>query len=312
MLATARLVEVYEGAITASRGYSLDDTGRVYSFWWMYSPGTLRLSVCRGTVVEAKQEGDTVSYRVFSFSGNNCWEDRLEERLSFILGLREDYSSFHRKALLDPLASCIPRQLRGFRLRATSPWAALLTAVSQQNASFKQGWGMLYKLYTRAGRRLQGPGWVYIEPPEPSPRLYEAARSSGYGYRAHTIAKLAMLASRLEEDNPELVEAARSVRGVGSYTYNLSRLLALKDYNALPLDRWLQRLAAEAYNVDLREAGKEIARRFEGWRGLLALAATICFDAEVLSRALERLRRGENMAGLRSPNPLDLWMHYKD
>lgn len=312
MSTTASLAEVYRGAITVAEGYSLDDTGRVYSFWWMYSPGTVRLSICRGTVVEAVQKGNTVSYRVYSFSGNNCWEDRLEERLSFILGLKEDYSSFHEKALVDPLASCIPRQLKGFRLRATSPWAALLTAVSQQNASFKHGWGMLYRLYTLAGRRLRGPGWVYIEPPEPHPRLYEAARSSGYGYRAHTIAKLAMLASRLGEDNPELVETARSVRGVGSYTYNLSRLLALKDYNSLPLDRWLQRLAAEAYNVDVREAGEEITRRFGGWRGLLALAATICFDAEVLSKALERLRRGENCAGLRSPSPIDLWTHYKD
>ena len=305
-----RLREVYAYTLALPSGWSLRDTGRVYSWGWSYSeePPVLRLWLCSQSVAEVAGQGGQLVVRVYSVPGVRCWEQGLEE-LAQRLGLGEDYSGFHMLASGDPLADCIPRDMPGYRLRSPTAWEALLIAVAQQNASFRQGWGMLYRLHAAASRRLRGPGWVFLEPPEPRRGIGEAARGSGWGYRARVLEGLAELARRHGASSPSLVEEAPRLRGVGAYTYRLARLLALRDYGSLPLDRWLRRLASEAYGVDEAAVAGELARRFQGWEGLAALAATICFDAEPLRRALERLRRGQNRPGLREPSPVTLWKH---
>jgi N-glycosylase/DNA lyase len=89
----------------------------------------------------------------------------------------------------------------------------------------------------------------------------------------------------------------------------LVRLLACRDYSTLPLDRWLRRLASAAYSVPEAAAGQELRRRFGAYTGLAALHTTIGFDAEPISRALERLREGKNKPGLADPSPMSLWRH---
>ncbi len=305
-----RVREVYAVELRPGGGWSLRDTGRVYSWGWVYSepPPVLRVSLCRGSVAEVSCASGGCMVRVYSSRGSGCWEEALG-RLGWRLGLGEDYRGFHRLAVGDPLAGCLPEVLPGYRLRSPSPWEALLVGVAQQNASFRQGWGMLYRLHLRVSPRLRGPGWVFLEAPPPRRGLGEEARGAGWGYRWRTVEQLASLAARLGEESGELVEESLSVRGVGQYTYRLARLLALRDYSSLPLDRWLRRLASEAYGVDAAAVAGELSRRFPGWEGLAALAATICLDAEPLGRALERLRRGENLPGMREPSPVSLWRH---
>ena len=310
-----RLVEVYTLDMKPeAQPWSLDQVGMVYSFGWMYSPGLLRVPLCPGAVAELRPSNGGVVARVYSVPGEGCWEQRLS-RLTQILGMDEDLSAFHRMAGGDPLAGCIPGVLPGWRLRTMSPWAAFMVAVAQQNTGFRQGWGMLYRLHLAASRRLRGPGWTYLETPTPSPRLALAARESGWGYRSRTLAALAAVAPQLGvelyEAEPEgctgIVEALSGVRGVGSYTRNLAMLLACRSYQSLPLDRWLARLAAEAYGVEPRRAGEALASRFPGYQGLAALASTICCDAEPYPRAARRLRAGECVPGRREPSPLTLW-----
>ena len=315
MSRATRLEEAYTLELrVGAQPWSLDQTGSVYSFGWEYRPGVLRLLLCRGAVVEIRGAGgDALVARIYAEPGTRCWETHLDT-LRWVLGLSEDLTRFHRLAAGDPLAGCIPAALPGWRMRSTSPWAAALIALAQQNTGFRQGWRMLYRLHLAASRRLQGPGWVFLETPMPSPGLAAAAREAGWGYRARTLEALVEAATRLNGGDAagprgcaEAVRVLTGVKGIGRYSSSLIRLLACRSYDSLPLDRWLARLAAEAYQVEPRRAEEALRERFPGYPGLAALAATICCDAEPYRRALQRLKEKKCMPGLREPSPTTLW-----
>ena len=283
------------------RGYSLVDTLRVYSFRWMYWGGSCgRLESC-GCILEACEEGGRVTLRAYCSGEPGC--DPLKAGIG-ALGVMEDVSPYLGLARGDPIVGGVVEAMPGYRLRSTSPWAAFLIAVCQQNASFRMGWRMLLRLHLSAGERLRLPdGSVYIATPRPEKLDENVLREARVGYRARTILEAAKLALEGCSD----VDVLGGVRGVGPYTLSLVRLLACRDYTALPLDRWLAKLASEAYRVDPRGVEGEIRRRFDGWTGLYAIQATIAFDAQPLRRALERLRRGLNRPGLDEPSPVTLW-----
>ena len=268
--------------------------------------------LCPGCVAVLEDRDDRVLCRVLCAEGSRCWEDAVDE-LGSLLGLDHDYSEPYAIFSSDPILRCIPTSLPGYRLRLLSVWSALLVAVCQQNASFRQGWGMLYRLYTSVGRRLivdlGEEKRVFIESPRPENLSIEAMKSAGMGYRAETVSRV--IEARLHEVECSDVDRLSEVKGVGSYTLNLVKLLACRDYSALPLDRWLRRLAAEAYGCDPREAERELEKRFGRWRGLAALMTTVALDAEPLTKALERLRRGDVCPGKVVPSPVTMWRFWR-
>ncbi|ABM80445.1 hypothetical protein [Hyperthermus butylicus] len=288
--------------------YSPRDTMRTYSFGWMYwGEDRGYIELCRGSVAEVSWSDAVLSVRVFSEPGTRCWEMAINN-IAGMLGVNEDLAEYWRLARGDPLVGGLAESMRGLRLRQTSIWYGFLVAVCQQNVSFRQGWNMLYRLHLNASRRLVLPnGRVYLETPSPQNLSFEVLRSSGLGYRARTV--LNLVSARAWELECGNLEEARSVLGVGNYTVSLVELLACRNYSSLLLDRWLRRLAAEAYKVSEREAAKALTERFGEWRGLAAIHTTIAFDAEPSRRALERLRRGENKPGRVEPSPISLWKH---
>ncbi len=283
------------------RGYSLVDTLRVYSFRWMYWGGSCgRLEAC-GCILEACDADGRIALRAYCSGEPAC--DPIPAGVAS-LGVREDISGYMRLARGDPVVGGVAEAMPGYRLRSTTPWAAFLTAVCQQNASFRMGWRMLLRLHLLAGRRLRLPdGSLYISTPSPDELTESVLREARVGYRARTILE----AARLRIESCSDVDALSGVRGVGPYTLSLVKLLACRDYTVLPLDRWLARLASEAYRVDQGLVEAELRRRFDGWTGLYAIQATIAFDAQPLRRALERLRLGLNRPGLDEPSPVTLW-----
>ncbi len=305
-----RLKEVYTDELSYDvQKYSPEDTMKVYSFGWMYwgeNRGLLEL--CTDSIAEIEwSTPGMLKVRVYSTSGKGCWEERVGE-IAGILGVNEDLASYIALAKGDPLVGGVVASMPGMRIRKTSIWYALLVGVCQQNASFRQGWNMLYRLHLNASPRLLTPnGRQYLPAPPPSKLTPEVLKASGLGYRASTV--MGLVRRRVWELDCNTIDEARGVRGVGSYTLSLAAILACRQYHRLPLDRWLRRLAAEAYGVDEKRAGEELTRRFNGWRGLAAIHTTIAFDAEPLRRALERLRRGRNRPGEREPSPVTLWKH---
>ncbi len=298
---------VYETSIEIDKSYDFHHTAMTYSFGWMYDGIVHRIELCRGSIAVVSEKEGTLHLQVYSERGNNCWEESIrgvEKRL----GARERLEAYWEKARQDPLVGGVAETMPGLRLRTTSIWLAFLIAVCQQNASFRQGWGMLYRLHRLASRRLSARGMgVYLETPQPSSLSLDLLRRAGLGYRARTV--MEAIRHRVHELSCREVDRAREVRGVGNYTLSLIKLLACRDYSALPLDRWLKRLASEAYNVPESAVDTELHRRFGNYVGLAALHTTIAFDAEPISRALRRLREGRNKPGLVEPSPISLWRH---
>ncbi len=285
--------------------YSLRDTLQAYSFSWQYWGGSCGLLEAGGCVVEACEDGDRVRLR--AFCGEEPSGDPIRSAAE-ALGVWEDTRPFLERAARDPLLEGFAATMPGYRVRGASVWAALLIAVCQQNASFRQGWGMLYRLHLLASKRLQLPdNRVYLATPEPSALDEKVLREAGLGYRARIVLE----AVRQGIPDCGSVENLYGVKGVGRYTLNLVRVLACRDYTRPPIDRWLVQLAHRAYGVEakIRVVEREFVKRFNGYAGIASIATTIAFDAQPLRRALERLEKGLKRPGLDKPSPITLWRY---
>ena len=207
-------------------------------------------------------------------------------------------------------------------MRSCSLWWALVIAVCQQNASFKQGWSMLARLVRGYGRRaeLEGVGEVLL-PPTYGDVLSNPSRlaASGLGYRARTVIGVAeALASGRIPPEEELARAEtgegesilRAVKGVGSYTARLALALSLRRYELPPIDRWVRALASRAYGVEAGEVEAEWRRRWGRWGALAVLALTVALDAAPLRKALERLEAGRLLPEPGEVGPAQLWRYY--
>jgi N-glycosylase/DNA lyase len=304
-------------AIATAKGVDLFKTLCVYNFgfWFDGREAKVTLNLEPPAVALVTVEGEARIYAPFGSDPS-----QLEERLLSILGLLESAESFYETAASDPLLSAFASEWRGWRLRSCDLWWALVTAVCQQNASFRQGWGMLAKLVALYGRRveLEGRGWVPL-PPTPRDVLADPGklRGAGLGYRSATVLRVAeavgsgALPSRelLAAEPVERAEAAlRSVKGVGSYTARLALALALRRYELPPIDRWVRALAAKAYGVGEEAVEAEWRRRWGEWSALAVVALTVALDAAPLSKALARLESGRLLPEPGAGGPAELWL----
>jgi len=309
--------KVCENSI-ATRSVDLYATLSAYnfSFWFNGKFGYVILDEYGGDV--AVVDAETGKYAVFAAKPVDCSESY--EKLAWILGLDEDLSVFYDKALADPLLSEFAKAYPGFRLRATSLWWALVTSVCQQNASFKQGWRMLYNIITSYNKRVKlGDHATYL-PPIPrdvleNPDLLEIAR---IGYRKEFIVSIAqwienkhVTGADLKRLRSEDAEALlRSIRGVGSYTARLALVLSARKYDLPPIDKWLKKIVSEVYSVPEKDVEKFWKNYWEAYSGLASVLVTIALDAVPLTKALERIKRGV-LAPVASGgvSPLTLWKY---
>lgn len=312
------LRQVYREEIVPVKNYSLVDTMRTYSFGWQYDGSRGYVEVCPGSIAVLWEEEGRIIVDIYAGDEKGCWEERVRE-LPRIIGADERLDEYFMLATGDPLVSCIARRMRGLRLRSTDIFYAFLVAVAQQHASFKQGWRSLHRLHLFFSPRYilrlpSGEDHVFLGIPGPRVLVADPQRlkETGLGYRVRTV--LAAARSGVFDDNPVecsvIDEQLSRIRGVGSYTLRLIRLLACRDYRSPPLDQWFTRLAAAAYNVHVDSVLGELTSRFGVWSGLAVYHTTIAFDAEPFRRALARLRKRENCPGLVKPAPVNMWEYF--
>lgn len=305
------LRRVYEGSVFYD---TAAETFMAYSFGWQFTGDKYYLELCRDSVAEIRLGGlpGRVSYTVYSRRGAGCWEKRLGVLERLALPAR-DLSGYYERASRDPLLECIPARHAKLTLRLTpGVWPALVVAVCQQNASFAQGWRMVYRLHKLYGRRYLVGGHVYTSIPGPREVDAERLRHAGLGYRAEALARAAGILAResLDEAGPaEVEEALFRVKGIGPYTLGLTLLLSKAKLDAHIVDRWIAALASRAYRVPDREAHGEWARRWGRWRGIASYHLTITLDAEPLRRAIRRLEEGDKCPRRDpdKPTPLAMW-----
>ncbi len=291
-------------------------TSMVYNFSWWFN-GSKLILVLDDCIVVVGEGRESLNAKIYSINGKRKDLDEVLRLVEYVLGLNEDLTEFYSIALRDPILNRVPLKLRGLHVRATNPWNAVLISVCQQNASFKQGWRMLYNIYKLMGREIVVEGTRTIIPPKPLDVLehgVNALTRASVGYRAKTIIELAKLFAKKPELNTwevsvgELEEELLGVKGVGSYTARLVLVLSKRYYKKPPIDRWLKKLIALAYKAEGRE--EEVYKSFWGkWSGLAALFTTIVLDAEPLTKAIKRLVEGRIEPDPNLISPLTLWKH---
>ncbi|UXD21120.1 hypothetical protein IPA_00335 [Ignicoccus pacificus DSM 13166] len=255
---------------------------QMYAFSWQFDGkcGYVKAGDCIFKVCKDKIEKE-------------CWG--REGDLEKVLGLHEDHGEFIEMAKDDPLLRCVVERYPGLRPRTLSLKEAIVIAVAQQNASFKQAWGNVYRLYRTISVKYKAFGREYLSLGEVDEN---ALRRCGFGYRAKTI----MEALRQNIDCSNIEELLR-VKGIGKYTFALVKMFSCRDYSELPLDRWLERVAEKAYG-DWRRL-----EEFGRWKGLAALLITVALDALPLRKALKRVEEGK-VCPSESFSPMTMWQYW--
>ncbi len=281
-----------------------------YSLPWQYDGRRAYIHLCGFSVAVAETLDDTTRVTVYAAGGERCWESVLDDWRPVVNS--KGLEPYYKRASRDRLLRCIGERLWGLTLKLANPWYAAIIAVCQQNASFRQGWGMVYKLHLLLGERMMVGDRLFIAPPRPERISADSARKAGLGYRARVIEELARVVKRGED----LREKAPAVKGVGSYTEGLIRLLGYGELDAHIVDRWIEALAAQAYGTSTREARRKWIETWRPWSGLASYHLTIVFDAEPLRKSVERLLKGDLCPHLdaEKPTPLTMWrnMPYPD
>jgi len=308
-----------KGYIELPKNYDLNLVLSVYNFGFWFD-GT-------NCFLQLDNEGNIVAlintsgrYVIYSKDKSLKCSD-LVNKLVHVLGLNEDLSKFYALADKDPLLGCFSRKYRGWRVRSTSLWWGLVIGICQQNASFRQGWGILYNIVKLYGRKavLNERKYPLIPTPQDvldNPDLLIRART---GYRRETILRVAQEIERIEnrirkERDPERIESIiKSIKGVGAYTARLAMVLSLRKYELPPIDRWLKKIISTIYNVEEKVAEKYWIHKWGSYSGLASLAVTIALDAVPLRKALERLMNGETcpLEDTRIVSPINMWKHMK-
>ena len=285
-----------------------------FDFWFDGSRGVVVLDEVEPCVAIVSVDGE---YSIYCRSSSASCSD-LERQLRKCLGVDEDLNDFFARAARDPLLKAFALRFRGWRLRSTSLWWALVIGVCQQNASFRQGWLMLRRIIEVYGcrARVESSEIPLPPPPELVAKNPNPLRTARVGYRASVIENVARAIASgelrfedLTRTDPRKAEARlRELRGVGPYTARLALALGARVYDLPPIDRWVKAIASLAYGVDERSVESVWIARWGKWSALAVLALTIALDAEPLRKAIERVERGlleprEDLV----PSPLNLW-----
>ena len=314
-----KLSKVASRIIGLPEDFSFELMASAYSFSWYFDGSELIIPIGRGelTIAVVRKE-DREKLRITLFSQKKInYVDILFEKVEDVIGVNEELKDFHKIWRRDPLLSQSYDFLRGFRLRKTGLWNALLIGVCQQNASFRQGWNMLALIYKNLGLKVEIEGGkATIVPPSPE-RIARSSvgelRRCKLGYRAETVKKCAeaFCSGILSEEDVDKYgeEDLTEIRGIGKYTARLALILSDRRYELPPIDRWLARIISEVYNVPVGEAEGEWVSRWGKWCGLAAFITTLALDAEPLTQALKRIREGRVTPTFNESKvtPLTLW-----
>jgi N-glycosylase/DNA lyase len=250
------------------------------------------------------------------YSESCCCED-LVKKFHFTIGLNEDIGGLIKLASRDPLLGEFLRTYRGWRLRSTSLWWAIVTGICQQNVSFKQGWRMLHNIVKNYERIIQVGELKVLRPPEPREVLDDPDPlfNSGLGYRAKTVVNVAKAfvngdvdEEAINEGTPVYAESVlRELKGIGPYTARLAIALSMRKYDLPPIDRWLKKIISVVYGIDEKFAEEFWVEKWRMWSALTSIMVTIALDAEPLNKALQRIHRREILPSPSvKPSPMNM------
>lgn len=286
--------------------YNFYLTASAYNFSWFFNGKKLKIPLryekdCISIAIVEQIEDKKLKVDYYSTSRDVNIQE-LEDRLIYYLGINEDLSEFYNLCKNDPLLKEVPI---GLHMRSCDPWTAFLIAISQQNASFRQGWYMLYRLYKYYGKQVLVGNEIVILLPKPEDLIRhgeKVLKDCGYGYRSSIVIEVAK--KIIESKDQDTRRLLKGIKGIGPYTYGLSCVIAYRMYELPVIDRWVKGLYE---SIGIKDVDKYLKSAFGKWQGLVTWFLTIVLDAEPLSKAIERVKRNEIKPKMTGLTPLTIW-----
>jgi len=264
-------------------------------------------------VVKLSLSNSLIKADVYSVSHDSTLIESAIRDTEFIMGLKEDLTEFYELCRGDPLLDPLSKNLYGIHMRGVQNlWQGVLISISQQNASFKQGWRMLSLIRKNLGEEVRIPKCDAVFYTYPTPRTIiersKSLRRCGVGYREKTFLNAAK--AFIREEEPDLLE----IKGIGQYSARLAKVLGKRDYREFPVDRWFATLIPRVYAGEEKWSIKKVEefakKKWGQWAGLVAIMITIITAAKPIGNLLNMLGKGKQLDSF--PNeaaPLTLWKH---
>lgn len=293
---------LYEHLFEPKGPYSFFWTASAYSFSWDFDGNRAYVALPAEdnfTFIVLENADNGVLARFYG-SDSNLDAIPLIER---IFDFGADLSEFYNIIKDDPLLSIVYSKLWGIHLRSTaSIWEAGLIGICQQNASFLNGWKMLYNLRKILGKEITLEGHKFFTYPTPQDVLAkkDLLKKTKVGYRADTILRLARTILNGGD--------WREVKGIGKYTRALIEILYHRNYRIFPVDKWFRRIMPYFYEQKISEWSEKQVIKFAEkkwgkWMGLASMLITIVTAAEPLTKIFKiPINPLPN-----KPAPLTLW-----
>ncbi|RLG15379.1 MAG: hypothetical protein DRN71_01490 [Candidatus Nanohalarchaeota archaeon] len=186
-----------------------------------------------GNYLEMKIDGDVDAEGV----------EFLKERVSYCLGINEEFSDFYTIVRDDKVLNCHYDSIYGNRLlSAFSDFEAAVCIICSQNVSFRQ-----YKIIIGKIVDAYGEGVYFPEPGQILARP-QILLKCGVGYRDKFIVDMCRYFR--SKDKTDLMRMSE-VLGFGPYSMDIFRLFQLRDYGYFYVDRLIKKIFKSAYRVDL-------------------------------------------------------------
>jgi DNA-3-methyladenine glycosylase II len=229
---------------------------------------------------------------------------RIEEIVSTLFNLQVDLNPFYDEVKPDPVLSRLTTKLRGLKSPTTpTVFEALVDSIIEQQIALNVAHRLEQTVIKTFGDTLDLNGKVYYAFPTPekiASATVEQLRKCGLSMRKaeyiHGIAtslvegELDLEHFKAYEDPNEIITEMMKLRGIGSWTAELTMLRGMQRLDTLPADDLgLRRHIAHYYCHDRPISGTEARRIAERWGRWKGLAAFYVLMAHMLGVEIESI-----------------------
>jgi len=219
------------------------------------------------------------------------------EIISRIFGLGLDLAEFYREIASDRVISRLVPELTGLRITTTATiFEALVHAVIQQQISLNVSRNIERNLVKTFGEALELEGelyYVFPSPQELASATIEQIHECGLSLKkAEYISEIARLvvSGKLDlnkykayEDAGEIIRELDELKGVGTWTAELTLLRGMQRLDVVPADDLaVRRVISHYYSGNARVSSREVRRIAEGWGRWKGLAVFYLIIADRL------------------------------
>ncbi|MGA7193307.1 MAG: hypothetical protein WBW94_06715 [Anaerolineales bacterium] len=240
-------------------------------------------SLANGRVVEYRITESSSGVKVQTQSLNKIEQNEVKEKVMWMFGLDQDFSSFYKAVSKEPKLRNTKKLARGRVLRSPTFFEDVIKTILTTNTLWAATRRMNLNLIAAFGESLSDTDQKAFPTPDriaaSSPEvLRETVR---VGYRAKALHELAVQVASKQLDiesfktslltTLDLRKELMKINGVGPYAAaNLLMILGRHDF--IPIDSWALKVVSNEWYRGKPVTPKQVEKRFEKWGEYKGLA----------------------------------------